>query len=132
MSEDRGKVSITLDWKKNRIRITRTVMVLLDNPPYMQLLINPDERVLAIRALYSKPVSFPCEKVRYEGIDERYVELYSALLFEKFSDCFAQFDKKVAYRVFGEVFPEQHVAVFNLLDYKELEVLGSEVDHGTG
>lgn len=131
MSDVKVKISIALDWKKNRIRITRPVMESLGNPPYIQLLVNPNGRALAVRALQMKSKDIPCEIVRYEGADERYIEMYSTLLFEKLSNSFSQFDKKATYKVFGEVLLPQRVAIFDLMDYKKLENGTGEVDHGT-
>lgn len=44
-------VGILVDLKKQRIRIRRTTVHQLGDPEYIQLLVNPEDRIVAIRAV---------------------------------------------------------------------------------
>ena len=44
-------VTISVDLKKYRIRIYKSMLRLLGDPPYIQLLVNPDNKCVAIRAV---------------------------------------------------------------------------------
>ena len=50
---DNNKVSaaISVDIKKSRIRIYRTTLTQLGLPKYIQLLVNPNDRMIAVRGL---------------------------------------------------------------------------------
>ena len=41
---------ICIDFKKNRIRIHRNTLRQIGNPEYIQLLVNPDQKMIGIKA----------------------------------------------------------------------------------
>ena len=51
MDENKITVSFASDMKKDRIRIHRTTLVKLGQPKFLQLLVNPTEKIVAIRGL---------------------------------------------------------------------------------
>ena len=49
-----SNVMISIDLKKYRIRIHRCTLAVLDNPPFVQLLVNPESMQIAVRGLEQK------------------------------------------------------------------------------
>ena len=67
---------LSIDLKKNRIRIHKRTLHLLGNPEYIQLLVNPDDRTIAIMKGISSDVL--AHRVYYDRIKKgQSCELYS-------------------------------------------------------
>lgn len=54
MNENRVSASISVDIRKHRIRIHKATLNQLGPPKYIQLLVNPDDRIVAVRGLDKK------------------------------------------------------------------------------
>lgn len=54
MDENRVSASISVDIRKHRIRIHKATLNQLGPPKYIQLLVNPDDRIVAVRGLDKK------------------------------------------------------------------------------
>ena len=67
---------ICIDFKKNRIRIHRNTLRQIGNPEYIQLLVNPDQKMIGIKA--SCAVEKLAHKVKhYSGSYVNRYELHS-------------------------------------------------------
>lgn len=74
------KPVLCIDLKKNRIRIHKLTLHMLGDPEYIQLLVNPQDSMIAIRKSVRK--DYLAHRVRYSKADSRYCyELYSTELF---------------------------------------------------
>ena len=86
---------ITLDLKKNRIRIYKSTLELLGNPRYIHILINPTEQKLIIRP--TVPGKKASLKVNYKNDPE--CAFYSTMLVNKLSGLLPRDDPEYSYRI---------------------------------
>ena len=64
-----GKEGENFDLKKNRIRIHKLTLHMLGDPEYIQLLVNPQDSMIAIRKSVRK--DYLAHRVRYSKADSR-------------------------------------------------------------
>lgn len=120
MDESNYNAAISLDMKKFRIRIYKATLNLLGPPKYIQLLVNPAERIVAIRGLEerckeSHTVSFTCLKP-----DNSY-ELYSKQLILTLMSLLPNLEKDCTYRLLGEAHIDERIAFFPLDTLQRVE-----------
>lgn len=78
------KPVLCIDLKKNRIRIHKLTLHMLGDPEYIQLLVNPQDSMIAIKKSVRK--DYLAHRVRYSKADSRYCyELYSTELLQAFN-----------------------------------------------
>ncbi|MCR5331775.1 MAG: hypothetical protein K6E62_11415 [Lachnospiraceae bacterium] len=104
------KVLITLDLKKNRIRIFKSTLELLGRPRNIHILVNPADRKLIIRP--TVPDKKASLKINYKTVAE--CEFYSRQLIEHLSALLPQNDPEFSYRISGRLVPEQGFALFDI------------------
>ncbi len=114
---------ITLDLKKNRIRIYKSTLELLGNPRYIHILINPAEQKLIIRP--TVPGKKASLKVKYKNDTE--CAFYSTMLVNKLSGLLPQNDPECSYRISGRMIEEQGFALF---DIATATAIDSSLDNG--
>lgn len=113
MSKDDNVVSISIDLKKNRIRIHRTTLYKLGNPKFIQLLLSPECKV-AIKAVERKVPGGQEIEVNLDKLPpEISFEVYSGLLIERMREAKPELlhDGNV-YRLTGTVNKEKKIAMF--------------------
>ena len=106
-------ISLTIDGKKNRLRIAKPTMKALGEPRMVQLLFNPTERIIVVRAA----------KEQTPGGQELYVHLskpggdydfYSMPFVRKLRSTYPEMQERCTYRFYGEAIEKQHLAMFPL------------------
>lgn len=107
------KTSITLDMKKNRIRIHKSLYSVLGEPHYVQLLVNPKVRKIGIRAVDSASAFAQPIKISKQKSTEKCYEFYSSILLDKLYEEMKLSDKNGSYRIEGIVLPEEKTALFS-------------------
>lgn len=113
MSKDNCCVSISIDLKKDRIRIHRATLHKLGDPKLIQLFVSPDCNV-AIKAVdhivpEGQEIKVNLEKLPSDGS----FEVYSAILIERMRKTKPNlFQNGYAYRLIGKVNREKKVALF--------------------
>ena len=120
MDENNFNATISLGMKKFRLRIYKSTLNLLGPPNYIQLLVNPNERVVAIRGLEerckeSHEVSFTRLKP-----DNSY-ELYSKQLILTLMSLLPGLEKDCTYRLSGEARTDEKIAFFPLDTIQRVE-----------
>lgn len=113
MSKADNIVSISIDLKKDRIRIHRTTLYKLGNPKLIQLLLSPDCRV-AIKAVDHKVPGGQEIEVNLDKLPPDFsFEVYSGLLIERMRKAKPELlhDGNV-YRLTGNVNKEKRIAMF--------------------
>ena len=113
MSKADNVVSISIDLKKDRIRIHRTTLYKLGNPKLIQLLLSPDCRV-AIKAVDQKVPGGQEIEVNLDKLSpELSFEVYSGLLIERMRKAKPELlhDGNV-YRLTGNVNKDKRIAMF--------------------
>ncbi len=107
--------SLCIDLKKNRIRIHKGTMHLLGNPEYIQILVNPDRHMLALRK--SKRTDHAAHRVSICSVDSKYYyELYSLTFLQKLRKGNTSLENNQTYRIYGEFSPKEGIAQFSMND----------------
>ena len=125
MSSKTGMVAnLTLDMKRNRIRIYRATLRALGDPAYIQFLINPEELYIAILGSEIPLSGGTANRVEIPNsrLDGKLsVEFYSAALLDGIYSIFGVLDREYNYRLTGEIDQVNRVAYFSLRTLKRIE-----------
>ena len=116
MSENTSNpVSISIDMKKYRIRIHKSTLHLLGDPPYILLLINPESRFVAIKSS-DRPASdgLTHKVARYIFQSDASAEIYSHTLVKKLKELYPDLGAGNLYHMSGHVVPRENMAVFSM------------------
>ncbi|MBR0390700.1 MAG: hypothetical protein IJK38_00045 [Oscillospiraceae bacterium] len=114
-------VRITVDLKKYRIRLHKSTLHLLGDPPYVQLLINPTAGVVAVKALSRNASGDSTHRIsRKQLLSSNSVEIYSMSFIEKLMHVVPGLQPGHRYRMTGEVVPAEKLAFYSFETLKEL------------
>lgn len=115
MSEIGQDIYMTIDIKKNRIRIHKTTVHGLGDPAAIQLLIDPVKLIFAIRAANAQTPNEHTHKLYPEkhGTESSY-EIYSRAFVTAFCSLVDGLDPSCSYRMTGRLLKKQSAAVFSL------------------
>lgn len=116
------KPILSIDLKRNLIRIHKVTLNLLGQPDYIQLLVNPDDRSIAImKGISSDKLA---HHVCYDKIKNgKSFELYSTILLQNLLSISNQCETMKAYRIYGNYLPDYDIVKFSI---DECVVYGSE------
>lgn len=110
---------ISIDFKtRKRIRIHKTTLHLLEDPDYIQLLINPTMQIIAVRkGNYNDPLSLrvDCKKIVRDSFELNSKELLHSLLM-----VYDSWEDGCSYRITGSFDDKNQVAQFNICDMKRI------------
>ncbi len=107
-------VPITIDFKQNRIRIHRAMLKSLNSPKYIQLLVNPDKKHIAIRGLKVAVPGDQSEKIKpQEFMNDSSYELKSKSFLTKLHQFLDSPDPAYTYRLTGTIVSELNMAIFS-------------------
>lgn len=105
--------TLCIDLKKNRIRIHKATLHMLGNPEYIQILINPDRHMLALRK--SERSDFASHRVSIRSIDSKYYyELHSLAFLQKLRNGNSGLENNQSYRIYGDFNPKAGIARFSM------------------
>lgn len=110
--ESNTSTSVSIDLKKSRIRIFKTTIHALGDPKYIQLLVNPKNKTVAIRSVEKETAGDQAHRVRLVSRDS--YEIYSTPFVSKLYEIVGGLDPQYSYRMVGEIVPSQKLAVFSL------------------
>ena len=116
--------NLTLDMKRNRIRIYRATLRALGDPAYIQFLINPEELYIAILGSEIPLSGGTANRVKIPNsrLDGKLsVEFYSAALLDGIYSIFGVLDREYNYRLTGEIDQVNRVAYFSVRTLKRIE-----------
>lgn len=103
--------AIMFDFKKSRIRIHKNTLHALDNPAYVLLLINPIDRLIAVKA--NDGTDARAHRVGMRASKKKSFEIYSMALLNKLRLC-SEWDEKQSYRILGNRIEEQDLVQFKI------------------
>ena len=107
--------AITIDFKKDRIRIYKRTLHSIGNPEFIHLLVNPEERTLAIlRSDRSDLRSYRLPKARFE--DKQSFEITSKSLMRGLLGMCDDWQDNHSYRIYGDIVANEEVVQFNFAD----------------
>lgn len=114
-----SRPAISIDLRKYRIRIHKKTLHYIGDPEYILLLVNPDERTLAI--LQSNSNDPRAHHMDWTSIViKKSIELYSRALLQSICDVCCILKKNQSYRIYGEIIPDEGMARFYMSDATQL------------
>ena len=116
--------TISVDLKKFRIRVFKSALHQIGTPDFIQLLVNPDDMVVAIRAVDKEHTNDQTHKVSKKMYNKN-VEFYSRAFFDRLCSICGDLEKGSTYRLYGRVYPEQRALLFPLKTIKTISEQGS-------
>ena len=113
---------ITLDVRKNRVRIHKHTLHLLGDPAYIQFLVNPQKMLIAILGSDHPIKGGSANRVNTQNFDaESCVECYSMMLMDKLFEIVGDFDAAYSYRLVGEANTKERIALFSLNSMQRID-----------
>lgn len=116
--------NLTLDMKRNRVRIYRATLRALGDPSFIQFLINPEDLYIAILGSEIPMSGGTANRVKIPNsrLDGKLsVEFYSAALLDGIYSIFGVLDRKYNYHLTGEIDQVNRVAYFSLRTLNRIE-----------
>lgn len=106
---------LCIDLKKNRIRIHKLTLHLLGDPDYIQLLVNPNSGIIAIRRSFSG--DHLAHHIRHQSLnDGNCYELYSRDLLQTLRSVNTNWGNNCSYRIYGIYNSKEGIAQFPMKD----------------
>lgn len=114
--------TMSVDLKKFRIRIYKTVIHQIGDPKYIQLLVNPDEMAVAIRSVEHELSGDQTHRVSERQLRaDNSVEIYSRPFISKLCEVVSGLNVGYSYRLSGVVIPAEKTVVFSLMTLQIIE-----------
>ena len=118
--------TMSIDLKKFRIRIYKASLHLLGDPKYIQVLVNPDELIVAVRAVEQELAGDQTYRVNQHQLhSDNSVEIYSRFFIKRLCSLVDGLDAGYSYRLSGIVAPTEKMLVYSLKTIKRID--GREV-----
>ena len=113
--------TVTIDLRKARIRIFRHTIHALGDPKYIQLLVNPTNKTVAICNVDEEASNHLAHKVKMVTGDASY-EIYSRSFIAKLYEIVGSLDPQSSYRLSGHIVAGKRLAVFSMDTLTRIEV----------
>lgn len=105
---------ISIDPRKNRIRIYKSALRLFGEPKYVQILVNPENSVIAIQCLDIRP-AHQYHRIQWKKlVNKNSFEIYSSFLVDKLKEVCVDWPNHDSYRIVGKYHKKDRVAAFDL------------------
>ena len=115
-------VTMAVDTKKYGIRIHKALFRQLGEPRYIQLLVNPDDGVVAIQTVEKEMSGGQTHRIVEKRMhSENSYEIYSRPFIRKLREVEPGIEDGGAYRLTGSVIPSLKVAVFSLKTLQRMD-----------
>lgn len=109
------KAVVCIDFKKNRIRIYKETLHALDDPAFVQLLINPQRGILCVRRSISEEEF--SQRIKWENLGKQdCCEIYSRSLMSELLTLEENWSGSKSYRIFGTFNLREELVWFDLND----------------
>ena len=113
MNDDNGRITVSIDLKKNRIRIHKDTLHRLGDPSFIHLLYNPISATMAVQCTeVEDKTTFTIKPSQMAS--ENSIEFYSLSLLNKIRETYKELDGHCTYRLSGSIIPDERLAVFPL------------------
>lgn len=109
------KAAVCIDFKKNRIRIFKDTLHVMEDPAFIQLLINPRKGIFCIRRSISDEEF--SQRIKWEKLSKAdCIEIYSRSLMNELLTLKETWRENRSYRIFGTFNPGEELVWFDLDD----------------
>ena len=123
MSEQNQELILTIDMKKNRIRVNRQTLAAIGMPNSILLLVNPQEMTIAIKGTERIEKQTDSQTIVFRRKNRsRSIEVYSYLLVTELRKLEPKLKATETYHLQGKAYPEERIAVFSLQSAKPVSV----------
>lgn len=118
---------LSIDFKKNRIRVHKSVLHSLGDPKYIQLLVNPTSMEVAIRCIDIPLSGEPTHQISEKRLksDNSY-EIYSLPFLYKLAELVPETRSQGVFHLAGKVFTNKKMAIFSLTSMRRIDAQGGE------
>ncbi len=121
-NESRLTVTMSIDTKRSRIRIHKSMLHRLGDPQYIQLLVDPTSMAVAVRRVDTPLFGDAVHAVSREQLCSDFsCEIYSRFFVMKLSSLTPAMGEGHLYHMRGKIMPLQRMAVFDLNTLKTAE-----------
>ena len=104
---------LVVDFKYNIIRIHRSTLAALDNPQYIDMLVNPSKGMIGIRAQSKQTPT--AQKVNRESLVlQRSIQLYSTHLVRELFGLNPEWQDGQIYKMEGVLINSEHTVLFDV------------------
>lgn len=110
-----NRPTIFIDMKKNRIRIHRRTLQMLGNPGYIQLLVNPDAKTIAVKCT-TKLDHLAHRIPENDLLHNKCCELYSRNFLKALRTTSCKWTDKKTYLIYGTLIESCHLVQFSMED----------------
>ncbi len=118
-----SEIKLSIDMKKNRIRLFKTMLHLLGDPPYIQLLINPTTMQVAVKALDRAISGDQSHRVPKSSLlSDNSVEIYSSIFVLRLIEALGIKATPVTVCLNGILIQDERIALFDLYQLSEKNV----------
>ena len=114
------RTQLTIDCKKYRLRFRKDMLPLMGEPKYLQLLVNPQKSLIALHGVDRELKDCEAVKISPKAPDHCH-EVYSKSFVEKLCELADGLDPGASYKLTGQIFPVDRVAIFSLQSAEILE-----------
>ncbi len=115
-------VLISVDMKKNRIRIHKATLHKLGDPPYVQLLVNPTTMIVALKSVYRSSSKDQIHKISRKKMESsNSIEIYSKSFIDKLNELIPDLNEGCCYHMTGNIVLSEKMAVFSLKTIQQFE-----------
>lgn len=110
-----AKVSLCVDLKKYRIRVFKDMLHKLNDPSYIQLLVNPSQALVAIKSTSRETSGNEAHRISERVMkSDNSIEIYSRAFVTALTEVAGNLDSGLSYKLTGTVIPKEQIAVFPL------------------
>ena len=106
--------TLSLDFNRNRIRFNKSTLRGLGNPAFVQLLVNPDSRLIAVKAVdKAKSGDQTYRMPGKSAVNSHSTEITSQSLMFLLQDTFPELGAGNTCMLMGVIVPSERVALFS-------------------
>ena len=116
------EANLSIDLKRGRLRIHKSVLHSLGDPLYIQLLVNPTTMAVAVRRVDHPQRNDAIHKITNQRLYSDFsYEIYSNLFCHKLIELVPSIDRKGLFRVSGGILESEGAAVFDLRTLRRID-----------
>lgn len=123
MSEQNQELILTIDMKKNRIRVNRQTLAAIGMPNSILLLVDPREMSIAVKGTNRLEKQTDSQMIQFRQKNRsRSIEVYSHALVTQLRILEPKLKVTEVYHLRGRAFPVESIAVFSLQSAEPVSV----------
>lgn len=114
--------TMCVDLKQFRIRIYKTTLHSLGDPKYIQILVNPNDKAVAIRSVDVEMSGDQTFRINFQQLTRYSYVINSRTFTEKLCEIDETLEPNGSYRLSGYILPDKRIAIFPLSTICKIEI----------